>query len=294
MIRRSSVCVSVPDTDRRPRRWIDADDEQDPRRVDGRDPVRSGGPGGPRARPGVGLGLPAARRGSSRSRERLRVVVDGVTVAATVRGLRVLETAGAPVYYFPPEDVRLDLLADEPAPHGLRVEGHGPLPLAPPRRRAAIENVAWSYPDPLPGLRVDPRPRRVLCRSGRRGVGRRRAGDAAARRLLRRLGHVAGSSARSRASPAPSAGSRAIGRPADGPQSPTGTPEDVEAAVDVDDLAGHGRREVRGEVDRGPADVLDRDVRAERGDRGERAVHRLEPADARRGERPDRAGARSR
>jgi len=39
--------------------------------------------------------------------ERIRVIVEGVTIAESVRALRVLETAGAPVYYVPPEDVRI-------------------------------------------------------------------------------------------------------------------------------------------------------------------------------------------
>lgn len=36
---------------------------------------------------------------------RLRVVCDGIPVAETESGVRVLETAGAPTYYFPPRDV---------------------------------------------------------------------------------------------------------------------------------------------------------------------------------------------
>ena len=82
--------------------------------------------------------------------ERLRVVIDGVTVADTTHGQRVLETAGAPVYYIPRDDVRMDLLA-----HGERTTtcewkgeagyfhftGDG-------QPRA---NIAWSYPDPNPG-----------------------------------------------------------------------------------------------------------------------------------------------
>jgi uncharacterized protein (DUF427 family) len=83
--------------------------------------------------------------------EPLRVVVGHRTVAATLRGFRVLETAGAPVYYFPPEDVRLDLLRESPHRsvcewkgtaryHSLRVGDR------------EIANVAWSYPEPLPGF----------------------------------------------------------------------------------------------------------------------------------------------
>jgi len=82
--------------------------------------------------------------------ERLRVVVDGEVVAETTRGFRVLETAGAPVYYFPPSDVRMDCIAA--SPHGSFCEWKGSAgyhTYIGPRRR--IENVAWSYPAPMPG-----------------------------------------------------------------------------------------------------------------------------------------------
>jgi uncharacterized protein (DUF427 family) len=82
--------------------------------------------------------------------ERLRVVIGGVTVADTTLGQRVLETAGAPVYYFPPDDVRMDLL--ERGDRTTTCEWKGDaiyyhsagagLPRA---------NVTWSYPEPLPG-----------------------------------------------------------------------------------------------------------------------------------------------
>ena len=82
--------------------------------------------------------------------ERIRVVVDGITIADTTDALRVLETAGAPVYYLPPADVRTDLL--EPSSHASVCEYKGEavyhsLVLA--GRRVA--NAAWSYPRPNPG-----------------------------------------------------------------------------------------------------------------------------------------------
>ena len=82
--------------------------------------------------------------------DRLRVVVDGITIADTTSGLRVLETAGAPVYYFPPADVRTDLLVV--GPHTSFCEWKGSaryVSYVGPTRR--IENVAWSYPTPAPG-----------------------------------------------------------------------------------------------------------------------------------------------
>ena len=41
---------------------------------------------------------------------RLRVEFGGTTIAETTRGHRVLETSQPPAYYFPPDDVALDLL----------------------------------------------------------------------------------------------------------------------------------------------------------------------------------------
>jgi uncharacterized protein (DUF427 family) len=86
--------------------------------------------------------------------ERLRVIVDGEILAETTRGVRVLETAGAPVYYFPPEDVRMDRL--EGSPHHSFCEWKGDAGyhayVGSGRRR--IENVAWSYASPSPGYEV--------------------------------------------------------------------------------------------------------------------------------------------
>src|SRR3954452_22648510 len=66
-----------------------------------------------------------------------------------------------------------------------------------------------------------------------------------------------------------------------------GDAQDVEPAVDVDHLAGDGGAEVRREVCRGPAAVLDRDVGAERGQLVERPVELAEARDAPRGQGPD-------
>jgi uncharacterized protein (DUF427 family) len=44
------------------------------------------------------------------SERRIRVVHGGVTLADTVRAVRILETSHPPVYYLPPEDVRMECL----------------------------------------------------------------------------------------------------------------------------------------------------------------------------------------
>lgn len=83
--------------------------------------------------------------------ERIRVIVDGVTVADSTRAMRVLETSHPPNYYLPPEDVRMDLLSvgrgrsvcewkGSAAYHDLRVGDR------------VIEDVAWSYARPEPGF----------------------------------------------------------------------------------------------------------------------------------------------
>ncbi|MBI3746384.1 MAG: DUF427 domain-containing protein [Chloroflexi bacterium] len=84
--------------------------------------------------------------------ERLRVVVDGEVLADTTRGLRVLETAGAPVYYFPPADVRTERLRT--SGHASFCEWKGAAAYTSYEHAGhRIENVAWSYPDPNPGYR---------------------------------------------------------------------------------------------------------------------------------------------
>lgn len=90
--------------------------------------------------------------------EHIRALIGGVVVADSERALRVLETAGAPVYYIPRADVRMDLL--EPSPHSTFCEWKGDasywtytgveIPDEADRRR--IPNVAWSYESPLSGF----------------------------------------------------------------------------------------------------------------------------------------------
>lgn len=83
--------------------------------------------------------------------DRIRVLVGPLTVADTTRALRVLETAGAPVYYLPREDIRLDLL--RPSPSSSLCEWKGAASywtLEADGRR--IEDIAWSYERPAAGF----------------------------------------------------------------------------------------------------------------------------------------------
>ena len=85
--------------------------------------------------------------------ERIRVVVDGITLADTTGAFRVLETAGPPVYYVPPGDVRTDLL--EPTGHRSVCEWKGDAAYwSIALRGRTVRNTAWSYPHPNPGYEM--------------------------------------------------------------------------------------------------------------------------------------------
>jgi len=83
--------------------------------------------------------------------ERIRIVVDGVVIADTTSALRVLETAGAPVYYVPRKDVRMDLLKRSSTGSFCEWKGlAGYWSLVEPSRR--IPDLAWSYERPSRGF----------------------------------------------------------------------------------------------------------------------------------------------
>jgi len=46
--------------------------------------------------------------------KRLKVICQGITIADTTQGQRVLETSHPPTYYFPPDDVQLTYLQETP------------------------------------------------------------------------------------------------------------------------------------------------------------------------------------
>ena len=73
----------------------------------------------------------------------LRVELDGETVAETRRGMRVLETTHPPTYYFPYEDVRMNLLNQSDA----RATGCEWKGLAEYLDIGGHDRLAWRYPD---------------------------------------------------------------------------------------------------------------------------------------------------
>lgn len=83
--------------------------------------------------------------------KRLRVVLNGRTVAETERGWRVLETSHPPVYYLPREDVHWPYLRDTDASSWCEFKGRAVY------WDVVVDGVvapraAWGYPDPAPGF----------------------------------------------------------------------------------------------------------------------------------------------
>jgi uncharacterized protein (DUF427 family) len=83
--------------------------------------------------------------------ERIRVVVAGRMLADTNNAFRVLETAGAPVYYLPPEDVDLPRL--RPTDRTTICEWKGGASYFDYKDGdRSISSVAWTYRDPKAGF----------------------------------------------------------------------------------------------------------------------------------------------
>jgi uncharacterized protein (DUF427 family) len=82
----------------------------------------------------------------------LVVELGGVVVADTRQAWRVLETSQPPAYYFPPDDVRLDLL--EPSLHRTFCEWKGEATYRSIRVGDRVaEDAAWVYERPVERFR---------------------------------------------------------------------------------------------------------------------------------------------
>ena len=138
-----------------------------------------------RPRSGVGVGLPPTPRLEPVTL-RLVVVLGGVTIADTTRGLRVLETSHPPNYYFPPDDVVAGRARAHQGRVVLRVEGarRTTSPCGGGRRAVETE-AAWGYAHPARRSRRSPATSRSTRADGRCFVDGELV-DAPARRVLRR------------------------------------------------------------------------------------------------------------
>jgi len=82
---------------------------------------------------------------------RVRVLLAGETVAESTSAVRVLETAGAPVIYVPPADVRADALRETGATSFCEWKGVASY-FDIVVEEGMIERAAWAYPDPTPSF----------------------------------------------------------------------------------------------------------------------------------------------
>ena len=80
--------------------------------------------------------------------KRVRVEFNGTWIADSSRALIVHETRAAPAYYFPPEDVRMELLEKTPLQTHCPFKGNASYWSLSVGEQVA-ENAAWSYQDPF-------------------------------------------------------------------------------------------------------------------------------------------------
>jgi uncharacterized protein (DUF427 family) len=82
--------------------------------------------------------------------KRIQVVLNGVLIADTVRAKRVLETSHPPVYYIPPQDVRMEYLVEALGSSVCEWKGQAKYYTVVVGQRRA-DRAAWSYPEPKAG-----------------------------------------------------------------------------------------------------------------------------------------------
>jgi uncharacterized protein (DUF427 family) len=107
-----------------------------------------------RIEPGAGqesvLDYPRPPRIEPSSR-RVRVMVGDDAIADSTRAVRVLETGHPPVWYIPPDDVRMDLLDNSTTSTFCEWKGTASYWTLTAGGRT-VEDVAWSYEDPIPAF----------------------------------------------------------------------------------------------------------------------------------------------
>lgn len=81
----------------------------------------------------------------------IQVIFNGVVIADTRRAKRVLETSHPPVYYIPPEDIRMEFLALTSGRSFCEWKGQAGYYSITVEDKAAA-NAAWYYPNPTPAF----------------------------------------------------------------------------------------------------------------------------------------------
>jgi len=81
--------------------------------------------------------------------ERIRVVLDGVTLADSRQAQRVLETSHPPVYYLPPADIQTQYLQRTPKASFCEWKGMAHYYTVHVENRI-VPDAAWAYSEPTP------------------------------------------------------------------------------------------------------------------------------------------------
>lgn len=81
----------------------------------------------------------------------LKVVYNATVIAETKNANRVLEKSHPPVYYFPPEDVKMDFLFNSTKTSFCEWKGEAKYYNIEVSGKRAI-NIAWYYPNPAKGF----------------------------------------------------------------------------------------------------------------------------------------------
>lgn len=87
-----------------------------------------------------------------RSAKHIEVIFNGVTIADTHRALRVLETSHPPVYYIPPDDVRMELFTRTERSTFCEWKGGATYYTISVDGKSAPD-AAWAYLNPLAAMR---------------------------------------------------------------------------------------------------------------------------------------------
>jgi uncharacterized protein (DUF427 family) len=83
--------------------------------------------------------------------QRVRIVLNGTTIADTLRAVRVLETSHPPTYYLHPDDIAHEYLQSIPRKSVCEWKGQASYYNVVMGDRL-IEKAAWYYPNPVPGF----------------------------------------------------------------------------------------------------------------------------------------------
>jgi uncharacterized protein (DUF427 family) len=84
------------------------------------------------------------------SSDHIQVVFNGVTIANTHHAKRVLETSHPPVYYIPPEDIKMEYLSPSSNSTYCEFKGNASYYTIKVGEKM-ISNGAWYYRNPSPG-----------------------------------------------------------------------------------------------------------------------------------------------